>query len=136
VIPPGSIFGPTQDGVPNPFVPHAHPWPTRYHGPLWHDVRAGGVYQRSVYQVPTKWNATGASPDGLGTLELSPTSQGMLLRLLAGFALGAAAALGADKTPAPGAVIASAAAAATVLFGPEGMVSSILAIHFVPRRKP
>lgn len=28
-----SIFGDTYHGVPNPMVPHLHPWPTRYHGP-------------------------------------------------------------------------------------------------------
>jgi hypothetical protein len=28
-----SIFGDTYDGVPNPNVPHVHPWPTRFHGP-------------------------------------------------------------------------------------------------------
>jgi hypothetical protein len=35
VFPPSmdSIFGDTWPGVPNPNVPHIHPWPTRYHGP-------------------------------------------------------------------------------------------------------
>lgn len=30
-----SIFGDTYGGVPNPMVPHRHPWPTRYHGPIY-----------------------------------------------------------------------------------------------------
>jgi len=30
-----SIFGDTYGGVPNPNVPHRHPWPTRYHGPIY-----------------------------------------------------------------------------------------------------
>jgi hypothetical protein len=30
-----SIFGDTYGGVPNPMVPHRHPWPTRYHGPIF-----------------------------------------------------------------------------------------------------
>jgi hypothetical protein len=30
-----SIFGRTYNGVPNPKVPHLHPYPTRYHGPIW-----------------------------------------------------------------------------------------------------
>lgn len=30
-----SIFGYTQGGVPNPNVPHKHPYPTRYHGPIF-----------------------------------------------------------------------------------------------------
>jgi hypothetical protein len=30
------IFGDTYHGVPNPLVPHRHPYPTRYHGTmLW-----------------------------------------------------------------------------------------------------
>jgi hypothetical protein len=35
VFPPSmdSIFGDTWAGVPNPNIPHIHPWPTRYHGP-------------------------------------------------------------------------------------------------------
>lgn len=35
IIPPDrdSIFGDTYAGVPNPTIPHVHPWPTRYHGP-------------------------------------------------------------------------------------------------------
>lgn len=28
-----SVFGDTYHGVPNPMVPHLHPWPTRYFGP-------------------------------------------------------------------------------------------------------
>lgn len=30
-----SIFGNTYNGVPNPMVPHRHPYPTRYHGPVF-----------------------------------------------------------------------------------------------------
>lgn len=30
-----SIFGDTYNGVPNPLVPHVHPYPTRYHGPIF-----------------------------------------------------------------------------------------------------
>lgn len=32
---PGDIFGDTSEGVPNPLVPHVHPYPTRYHGPIF-----------------------------------------------------------------------------------------------------
>lgn len=30
-----SIFGPTYEGVPSPLVGHTHPYPTRFHGPIW-----------------------------------------------------------------------------------------------------
>ena len=135
MIPAESIFGATYGGVPNPFVPHSHPWPTRYHGPLNHYVRAGGIYQPSVYSVPTPGSPFGASPDGLGAFEPSSSAGGMLLRACAGALLGAAAALGASSTPAPSAVIAAAAAAATVIFGPEGMTSSIIAIALVSAQR-
>lgn len=37
VFPPShdSIFGDTYHGVMNPRVPHRHPYPTRYHGPIY-----------------------------------------------------------------------------------------------------
>ncbi len=30
-----SVFGPTQCGVPNPFVPRLSQWPSRFHGPVF-----------------------------------------------------------------------------------------------------
>ena len=30
-----SIFGYTYNGVPNPLVPDRHPYPTRFHGPIY-----------------------------------------------------------------------------------------------------
>lgn len=30
-----SIFGDTYHGVPNPLVAHCHPYPTRFHGPIY-----------------------------------------------------------------------------------------------------
>jgi len=32
---PNDIFGDVSEGVPNPLIPHVHPYPTRYHGPIW-----------------------------------------------------------------------------------------------------
>lgn len=37
---PEDIFGDTSEGVPNPLVPHVHPYPTRYHGPIWTQPQA------------------------------------------------------------------------------------------------
>lgn len=34
-----SIFGDTYHGVPNPLIPHYHPWPTRFHGPNFNYVQ-------------------------------------------------------------------------------------------------
>lgn len=44
-----SIFGDTYGGVPNPMVPHRHPWPTRYHGPIY---TVPGVAKPSYRQRP------------------------------------------------------------------------------------
>ena len=38
-----SLMGPYQRGVPSQYVVHYHPWPTRFHGPL---------YQRPVFRFP------------------------------------------------------------------------------------
>jgi len=35
-----------QRGVPSQYAVHVHPWPTRFHGPL---------YQRPVFRMPWKW---------------------------------------------------------------------------------
>jgi hypothetical protein len=100
-------------------------------------VRAGGVYQPSVWNVPIEYTrGVGASPDGLGAFEMAPSGTGMVLRALAGAAVGAAGAWAARSTKAPEAVLAASAAFATALFGPEGMGASIAAIFLVSRRKP
>ena len=47
------IFGDTQQGVPNPRVGHVHPYPTRYHGPIWTQPQAGYPYRAASYvQAP------------------------------------------------------------------------------------
>lgn len=44
-----SIFGDTYAGVPNPNVPHKHPWPTRFHGP---NYTVPGVAQDTFVERP------------------------------------------------------------------------------------
>lgn len=44
-----SIFGDTYKGVPNPMVPHKHPYPTRYHGPVFRYPTPGWGYNVSPY---------------------------------------------------------------------------------------
>lgn len=61
-----SIFGDTYQGVPNPVVPHVHPYPTRYHGPVFMTPQATFSYRDRPYTVPVPPRSMGASPDGLG----------------------------------------------------------------------
>lgn len=44
-----SIFGVTYGGVPNPMIPYQHPYPTRYHGPVFNYPMPGWRYERSPY---------------------------------------------------------------------------------------
>jgi len=44
-----SIFGNTYNGVPNPMVPHKHPYPTRYHGPVFNYPTPSYGYDISPY---------------------------------------------------------------------------------------
>ncbi len=55
VFPPthDSIFGDTYHGVPNPNVPHVHPYPTRYHGPNYTvPGTANDSYVERPYALP------------------------------------------------------------------------------------
>lgn len=47
-----SIFGDTYCGVPNPQVPHKHPYPTRYHGMVGTVVQATLPYRVRPYVQP------------------------------------------------------------------------------------
>ena len=109
-----SIFGDTYGGVPNPNVPHRHPWPTRYHGPIWTVPDAAqNQYAPRPYARPP-FMGMGAAPifehvtghgvvDGaLGALMGyvgSPTAQDKVMWAivggLAGYAAGMAGLLGA-----------------------------------------
>lgn len=44
-----SIFGNTYNGVPNPMVPHRHPYPTRFHGPVFKYPMPSWGYEVSPY---------------------------------------------------------------------------------------
>lgn len=44
-----SIFGDTYRGVPNPMVPHVHPYPTRFHGPIY---TVPGTAKPTYYATP------------------------------------------------------------------------------------
>lgn len=57
-----SIFGDTYAGVPNPQIPFQHPYPTRYHGPIFTTPRFGLPFAPSPYAL-TPYAGLG---DGLG----------------------------------------------------------------------
>lgn len=46
-----SIFGDTVDGVPNPLIGHVHPYPTRFHGPIFNQPQFGQPYRQRPYGV-------------------------------------------------------------------------------------
>ena len=46
-----SIFGHTYQGVPNPQIPYKHPYPTRYHGPIFTEPRFGTPFEPRPYAV-------------------------------------------------------------------------------------
>jgi hypothetical protein len=46
-----SIFGDTVDGVPNPLIGHAHPYPTRYHGPIFNQPQFTQPWKERPYAV-------------------------------------------------------------------------------------
>jgi hypothetical protein len=57
-----SIFSETLYGVPSPTIPHTHPYPTRFHGPIYHYPRFFLPYQEQSYQVPPEWVGPGLIP--------------------------------------------------------------------------
>lgn len=57
-----SVFGNTSRGVPSPYVPATHPYPTRFHGPLYGIVQADPVYVPATWAVPP-FNGFGACCD-------------------------------------------------------------------------
>lgn len=56
-----SIFGDTYHGVPSPLVPHTHPYPTRYHGP---------IFRTPVFALPYRERPYALAPyAGMGAIE-------------------------------------------------------------------
>lgn len=89
-----TIFGQAPCGVPSPFKPHAHPYPTRYHGPVWTSGRLGRtLMQHPAYMAgAVKPDPFSGSPDGLGQvlgiLQPEGFPRAPLLDALLGAALG------------------------------------------------
>lgn len=119
-----SVFGPTMEGVVNPRVPHAHPYPTRYHGGVWTTPVFGQPYRSQSYMAgrpgyESQWlQLSGAGPDGLGEPLLCSSSGSTLLDAALGGALGYIAAPKGSKPE----WWAAAGASATALAGLMGAV--------------
>jgi len=109
-----SIFGEVTRGVPNPYVPHRHPYPTRYHGPIYTVPRFGNRYHERPNYVPP---GLAASPDGLGETTLPMITRSAIADALIGAFVGW---LGApDRSDAI--MYAVGGAAATGLGGAVGL---------------
>ena len=81
-----SIFGHTYQGVPNPQIPYKHPYPTRYHGPIFTEPRFGVPFeprpyavapysgaddeQRSAWAIPPRGILIAAASAGIGWMLL------------------------------------------------------------------
>ncbi len=117
-----SIFGPTADGVPSPNVAHVHPYPTRYHGPIWWTPKFGLPYRSNPMAVAPYAGLGGCGcKGGMGDVDLP--SMSTVLKT----ALGATA--GYAFAPGDNNVWAVAGAAAGGLFGWLGVVGIVAAAY-------
>lgn len=82
-----SIFGDTYRGVPNPQIPFQHPYPTRYHGPIFTTPRFGLPFAARPYAL-TPYSGTADVPSTGGRL-LRGAISGAVIGLLVGSAYGA-----------------------------------------------
>lgn len=76
-----SIFGDTTRGVPSPLVPHKHPYPTRFHGPVNTTPRFMLPYRQQSWTVPRQYTV-----QAMGAVE--PLTGGMVTDALVGGLLG------------------------------------------------
>lgn len=91
IVPPDhqSIFGDTYHGVPSPTIPHEHPYPTRFHGPIYSYPRFFKPYRKSSWAVPTGY--IGVASPGTKPASVSGLGEGLgdvsLCSSLTGYAL-------------------------------------------------
>ena len=119
VFPPtrDSIFGDTYGGVPNPNVPHVHPWPTRYHGPNYTVPGQPNAYvERPYAKVP--YFGIGAAP----IFDLSGSQ-------LADAAVGAALGYVASPTKDSKVMWAVVGGIATYVAGTVGLLGTGIALY-------
>ena len=120
-----SIFGDTYNGVPSPTIAHVHPYPTRFHGPIYTTPRFGMPYQ------PQSWQVAGPGPQMAGfgdTPALFGSASGnTFVDTLVGAVLGYAMAPKQDDKL----LWAGAGGAAGLLAGTLGLVGVIGAAIYV-----
>jgi len=125
----GSIFGDTYEGVVSPTVGHNHPYPTRYHGPIWTYPIFTRPYRQNPYALtpyaglgsPCACSAkVGAS--GLGTSETfgSPTGSSLL-----DAGIGGAIGYLIGKNPHEKTVLAAVGAGGGAVFGSLGLAGLV-----------
>lgn len=114
-----SIYGDTYNGVPNPMVPHVHPYPTRFHGAKLEYPQPGFQYVARPY-ASRPFNGLGTEPFfGRGTT-LTPFP---FLDVIIGAGLGF---LAAPKKEAA-VVHAAFGGMAALVFGAPGIVGFLAA---------
>ena len=82
-----SIYGDTYNGVPNPMVPHVHPYPTRYHGANFNYPQPGWRYMPAPY-ARSPFDGFGNPLFGNGTSLTGGTILGVVIGAALGFFIG------------------------------------------------
>lgn len=120
-----SIFGDTYKGVTNPIVPHWHPYPTRYHGPLFTLPQATFSYASRPRDVPVQNRSVMSSSfRGMGATPLlfSSPSGNSIVDAAIGGVIGYLVAPQSDKMTVAGVgVVAGLVAGTAGLIGAAGL---------------
>lgn len=114
-----SIYGDTYNGVPNPMVPHVHPYPTRYHGAKFDYPQPSFRYVAAPYSA-APFAGLGLDPFfGRGTSFTGDTFYDVII----------GAGLGYLAAPKPEAAVVHAAVGGmtAMVFGAPGMVAFLAA---------
>jgi len=121
-----SIYGDTYDGVPNPMVPHVHPYPTRYHGAKFEYPQPGFRYARSPY-ARSPFDGFGEPFFGKGTSFTGVTFLDVVI----------GAGLGYLASPKPDVAVVHAAVGgmSAMIFGAPGMVAFLAAEVFLTHQE-
>jgi hypothetical protein len=89
-----SIFGDTENGVPSPLVPHVHPYPTRYHGPIFNQPMFSQQLAINPYALAPYAGLDAAPfplPEGVTAAEVDQTKGAIKQAMDADVAAGAGA---------------------------------------------
>jgi len=132
-----SIFGDTYNGVPSPVIPHTHPYPTRFHGPIYTTPRFMHPYREQAWQSPGDYVGPVPATAGFGAAGSSgpaffgSATGSTILDTLIGAGLGYLVAPRKDDRI----LWAAAAGTAALLAGTLGLVGTVGAAFYVRREK-